>query len=424
MFVDEVKLKIKAGSGGNGCSAFRREKGVPLGGPAGGNGGKGGNVVFEVDEGLRTLLDLKYNKNVKGDNGGQGLGKSQHGANAEDTIIRVPVGTTITDMDTDLILADLVKNKQRVVISSGGRGGRGNKAFSTNNNPAPSLSENGEPGEERYVKVELKLLADVGLVGMPSVGKSTIISMVSAVKPKIAAYHFTTLSPNLGVVRTKDGRSFVMADLPGLIKGASLGEGLGDQFLKHVERTKVICHVVDMSGFEGRKPYDDYLNINKELDDFNNKLLLKPQIIIANKMDLDTSKENLKDFKKVIKDIPIYEVSAINKQGFDEVLIKLCDMVEEVEEVKIYDEVDFEEHILYKFKSEKPFYVIKEDDVFVVKGKDVEKLVKMTKFANLDASLRFAKKLQKMGIEEELLKMGAVDGDMVRILDYEFEFRI
>ena len=263
MFVDEVTVKIKAGDGGNGCIAFRREKYVEFGGPYGGNGGKGSDIIFKVDEGLSTLIDLRYQKEVKGKKGANGLGKGKHGKKAEDVIIKVPLGTVITDLDTDLIIADLTQNNDSVVIAEGGRGGRGNIAFATGNNPAPSLAENGEPGEERNIKVEIKLLADVGLVGMPSVGKSTIISKISAAKPKIASYHFTTLKPNLGVVETKSKNAFVVADLPGLIKGASLGEGLGDRFLRHIERTRIIGHVIDMSGLEGRDPYQDYLTINQ-----------------------------------------------------------------------------------------------------------------------------------------------------------------
>lgn len=298
MFTDEVIVELYAGDGGNGCMAFRREKFVPMGGPFGGNGGRGSNIIFKVDEGLNTLVDLRYNRIIRGKKGTNGEGKAKNGKNAEDLIIKVPIGTVITDVETNLIIADLTKKDDEAIIAYGGRGGRGNIAFATRTNPAPSFAENGEPGEYKKVKVELKLLADVGLVGLPSVGKSTIISKISASKPKIAAYHFTTLTPNLGVVRVSDSKSFVVADLPGLIKGASLGEGLGDKFLKHIERTRIIAHVIDMSGFEGRNPYEDYLLINKELEDFNKSLLLKPQIIIANKMDIPTSTENLKEFRK------------------------------------------------------------------------------------------------------------------------------
>ena len=292
MFIDEALIKVEAGNGGDGCLAFRREKYISMGGPYGGNGGRGANIIFKVDEGLHTLIDLRYMKKIKGKKGENGKGKNQHGANALDVVVKVPQGTIVTDTDTGLILADLKGKNDEVIVAYGGRGGRGNTAFKTQSNPAPNYAENGEPGEEKTLKVELKLLADVGLVGLPSVGKSTFISKVSKAKPKIAAYHFTTLSPNLGVTKTIDGRSFVIADLPGLIEGASNGEGLGDKFLRHIERTKVIAHIIDMSGFEGRDPYNDYLVINKELENFNKKLLDKPQIIIANKMDMDSSKNN------------------------------------------------------------------------------------------------------------------------------------
>ena len=422
MFTDEVIVELYAGDGGNGCMAFRREKFVPMGGPFGGNGGRGSNIIFKVDEGLNTLVDLRYNRIIRGKKGTNGEGKAKNGKNAEDLIIKVPIGTVITDVETNLIIADLTKKDDEAIIAYGGRGGRGNIAFATRTNPAPSFAENGEPGEYKKVKVELKLLADVGLVGLPSVGKSTIISKISASKPKIAAYHFTTLTPNLGVVRVSDSKSFVVADLPGLIKGASLGEGLGDKFLKHIERTRIIAHVIDMSGFEGRNPYEDYLLINKELEDFNKSLLLKPQIIIANKMDIPTSTENLKEFRKKVKDVEIFEVSAMNNQGMKEVLIKLSKMLDTIEKKPLYEEEKFESHILYKFKKEQPFSITKDGNVWVVSGKEVEKLLRMTRFTTDEAAKRFANKLRRMGIDEKLKEMGAVDGDYVRILVLEFEF--
>ena len=422
MFTDEVIVELYAGDGGNGCMAFRREKFVPMGGPFGGNGGRGSNIIFKVDEGLNTLVDLRYNRIIRGKKGTNGEGKAKNGKNAEDLIIKVPIGTVITDVETNLIIADLTKKDDEAIIAYGGRGGRGNIAFATRTNPAPSFAENGEPGEYKKVKVELKLLADVGLVGLPSVGKSTILSKISASKPKIAAYHFTTLTPNLGVVRVSDSKSFVVADLPGLIKGASLGEGLGDKFLKHIERTRIIAHVIDMSGFEGRNPYEDYLLINKELEDFNKSLLLKPQIIIANKMDIPTSTENLKEFRKKVKNVEIFEVSAMNNQGMKEVLIKLSKMLDTIEKKPLYEEEKFESHILYKFKKEQPFSITKDGNVWVVSGKEVEKLLRMTRFTTDEAAKRFANKLRRMGIDEKLKEMGAVDGDYVRILDLEFEF--
>lgn len=422
MFIDEVVIDVIAGRGGNGCMAFRREKYVEMGGPYGGNGGHGGDIVFEVDEGLNTLIDLRYKKQYKADSGEHGSGKGCNGKNAEDLIIKVPPGTIIMDADSNFIIGDLVKKGDRVIAAEGGRGGRGNMAFATQSNPAPAFCENGEPGEERRVKVELKLLADVGLVGMPSVGKSTFISKISAAKPKIAAYHFTTLSPNLGVVKTKDNRSFVVADLPGLIEGASLGEGLGDKFLKHIERTRVIAHIIDMSAFEGRNPIDDYEVINKELKNFNKSLLDKPQIVIANKMDMSNAEDNLKLFKGKIK-VPVYPISAINGEGIDEVLIKLADMLDSIEKKPLYEEDKFESHVLYKFKKEQPFKIFKDRDTFIVTGEEIEKILKMTWFSSDEAFSRFSKKLRKLGIDDKLKEMGIKEGDTIRILDYEFEYK-
>ncbi len=424
MFIDEVKIEVVAGNGGNGCLAFRREKYVEMGGPFGGNGGRGGNVIFEVAEGLNTLIDLRYSKRYKAKNGEHGQGKGMNGKNAQDLIVKVPLGTVITDLETNFILGDLTKKGDRVVVAEGGRGGRGNMAFVTRTNPAPDFAENGEPGEEKKLKVELKLLADVGLVGMPSVGKSTIISTISAAKPKIAAYHFTTLHPNLGVTKTRDGRSFVVADLPGLIEGASLGEGLGDKFLKHIERTRVIAHVIDMSGFEGRNPYDDYVIINKELENFNTKIMDKPQIVLANKMDIEGAQENLKEFKKMVPNVPIYEISAFENKGLEDVLVALADQLDKIEKVPLYEEEKFESHVLYKFKEEQPFKVYKESDgVYVIKGDEIEKIYQMTWFVTDEAFLRFSNKLRKLGIDDKLKEMGIQNGDTVKILDYEFEYR-
>lgn len=421
MFVDEVIIKVKAGNGGDGCTAFRREKYIPDGGPFGGNGGRGANIIFETDLGLRTLLDLRYQKLIKAPKGANGEGKNKNGKGASDVIIKVPLGTTVKDMDTGLIIADLTKKGDSVIVAKGGRGGRGNTAFATATNPAPNFSEHGEPGEEKNLKVELRLLADVGFVGMPSVGKSTILSKISASKPKIAAYHFTTLNPNLGVVKTIDGRTFVAADLPGLIKGASLGEGLGDKFLKHIQRTRVIAHIIDMSGLEGRDPLEDYETINKELKDFDEKLILKPQVVIANKMDLEGAKENLERFKEKYN-VPVYEVSAITNKGLDKVLVKIADELDNIKEEPLFSDEAFESHVLYKFKKEQPFTITRDNDIYVVKGKEIEKLFHMTKFTD-EGTIRFARKLRKMGIDDKLLEMGAKYGDKVQIEDLIFEFK-
>ena len=426
MFVDEVIIKVTAGRGGDGCTAFRREKYIAMGGPYGGNGGNGGDIIFEVDTGLHTLLDLRYQKTLKAKKGENGKGKNQHGKGAEPLIVKVPQGTVITDVDTGFILGDLKEVNQSVVVAKGGRGGRGNTAFKTQTNTAPDYSENGEEGEEKTLKVEVKMLADVGLVGLPSVGKSTIISCISRSKPKIAAYHFTTLTPNLGVTKSSNGKSFVVADLPGLIEGASKGDGLGDKFLKHIERTKVIAHVIDMASTEGRDPYNDYLLINKELENFNKKLLKKPQIIIANKSDIDTFEKNLAEFKEKLNnpDIKIFSVSAAINKGLSEVVDYLADILDNIPDTPLFDEEDFESHILYKFKKEEPYTIEKEeDDLWVIKGEKIEKLFKMTKFSSEEAMLRFSKKLRKLGIDEKLEEMGAKEGDQVRILDFYFDFK-
>ncbi len=424
MFVDEVIIKVIAGNGGDGCTSFRREKYIPLGGPNGGNGGKGADIIFEVEKGLKTLIDLKYRKQIKGDKGVNGKGSNMHGAKADDVIVKVPEGTTLIDEETGLVICDLVKEGDSFVVCHGGRGGRGNKAFATLEEPAPKMSEFGEPGEERIVRCELKMLADVGLVGMPSVGKSTILSLISGANPKIAAYHFTTLSPNLGVVKLKDNRVFVMADLPGLIEGASTGAGLGEKFLKHAMRTKVIGHVLDMGSFEGRDPIEDYKVIRKEIEAYDDKLARKPEVIIANKMDLEGAKDNLARFKKEFPKLEVVEVSAMNLTGIDEMIVKLADTLDKVEAEPIYEENKFESHIIYKFKNEKPYTIEKNDKgVWVVKGAEIEKLLLMTKFYEDEGAQRFARKLRGMGVEDELERLGAQRGDDVEILDFTFTFK-
>ena len=423
MFVDEVVIDVVAGSGGDGCTAFRREKYIEMGGPFGGNGGHGSNIIFQVDEGLHTLLDLRYQKLIKGKKGENGKGKNQHGKNATDVIVRVPQGTVVTDLDTGFVICDLKNKNDSFIVCKGGRGGRGNTAFKTQTNTAPDFSENGEPGEEKKLKVEVKMLADVGLVGLPSVGKSTFISAVSRAKPKIAAYHFTTLVPNLGVTKSRDGYSFVLADLPGLIENASLGEGLGDKFLRHIERTKVIAHVIDMAGVEGRDPYNDYLLINKELENFNTKLLKKPMIVIANKMDVDGASENLEKFKKQLPDVKVFSISAVTNDGLQDVIDYLANILKQLPEEELYNDEEIESHVLYKFKKEEPYTISFEDGVYVIKGAEIEKLFKMTKFSSEEGARRFARKLTKMGIDEKLESMGAQEGDQVRILDFYFDYR-
>ncbi|WP_203246801.1 GTPase ObgE [Sporosarcina beigongshangi] len=426
MFVDHVKIYVKGGDGGDGMVAFRREKYIAYGGPAGGDGGKGADVVFVVDEGLRTLMDFRYQRHFKAPRGEHGGSKSMHGKSATDMVVKVPPGTVVTDVETGTIIADLVEHGQTAVIAKGGRGGRGNCRFATPQNPAPELSEKGEPGVDREISLELKVLADAGLVGFPSVGKSTLLSVVSSAKPKIADYHFTTLVPNLGMVETEDHRGFALADLPGLIEGAHEGIGLGHQFLRHIERTRVIIHVVDMSGLEGRDPYEDFVTINEELAQYNLRLTERPQIIVANKMDMPDAEDNLKAFKEKLAnpDALIFPISAITRKGLDELLFAVADLLEVTPEFPMHEIKDEEEHsVLYKHESEVDFEVTRDDDgAFVLSGYTIERLFRMTDF-NFDQSVRkFARQMRGMGVDDALRERGAKDGDTVRILEFEFEF--
>ena len=421
MFIDEVNIKLVAGKGGDGCTSFLREKFMPLGGPDGGNGGKGGSIIFKADKGLRTLIDLRYNKLLKGGHGEMGRGRNQTGASAEDRIVIVPVGTTIKDTDTNLIICDLVEDGQECVVAKGGRGGKGNAAFMSNKNKAPLTSELGEPGEERNILCELKLLADVGLVGFPSVGKSSLISVISAAKPKIADYHFTTLTPNLGVVKAED-YSYVVADLPGMIEGASEGIGLGDKFLKHASRCRVVCHVLDMAEVDGRDVVEDYKIIRNELKNYDEHLYDKYELIVANKMDLPGAKENLEKFKETYPDKEIIEVSAATKEGTRNLIFKLKEILVDLPEEDIYSKEEMEDFVLYEFKKEKPYKIIRDNDTWVVTGDNLEKLLRMTRFNSDESALRFAKKLKNLGVDDELKALGAKEGDTVRILDQEFEY--
>ncbi|HGC8358751.1 TPA: GTPase ObgE [Streptococcus agalactiae] len=433
MFLDTAKISVKAGRGGDGMVAFRREKYVPNGGPWGGDGGKGGSVIFKVNEGLRTLMDFRYNRNFKAKAGEKGMTKGMHGRGAEDLIVSLPPGTTVRDATTGKVITDLVEHDQEFVVARGGRGGRGNIRFATPRNPAPEIAENGEPGEERELQLELKILADVGLVGFPSVGKSTLLSVVSAAKPKIGAYHFTTIVPNLGMVRTKSGDSFAMADLPGLIEGASQGVGLGTQFLRHIERTRVILHVIDMSASEGRDPYDDYVSINNELETYNLRLMERPQIIVANKMDMPDSEENLAAFKEKLAanydefdDMPmIFPISSLAHQGLENLMDATAELLANTEEFLLYDETDMQEdEAYYEFnEDERPFEITRDDDAtWVLYGDKLEKLFVMTNMERDESIMKFARQLRGMGVDEALRERGAKDGDIVRIGNFEFEF--
>ena len=421
MFIDEVKLKLIAGKGGDGCTSFLREKYVPLGGPDGGNGGRGGSIIFKADKGLRTLIDLRYNKILKADSGQMGRGRNQTGESASDKIVMVPIGTTVKDTDTNLIICDLTKDGQECIVAKGGRGGKGNAAFMTNKNKAPYTSELGEPGEERNILVELHLLADVGLVGFPSVGKSSLISVISAAKPKIADYHFTTLTPNLGVVKADD-YSYVVADLPGLIEGASEGVGLGDKFLKHVSRCKVICHVLDMAQVDGRDVIEDYKIIRNELKKYDEHLYNKKELIVANKMDLDGSKDNLERFKKEYPSLEVVEISAATKLGIHELIYKLKELLLSIPDEDPFEQSEFEDYVLYEFKHEKPYQIKRNGNKWIVTGEKLEKLLKMNRFNSDESALRFASKLKNLGVDDELKSLGAKTGDIVVILDKEFEY--
>lgn len=424
-FVDRTRIQVKAGNGGNGKSAFRREKFIPKGGPSGGDGGRGADVIFIVDSNLNTLLDFRYHRKFQAENGGHGDIKNQYGANGKPCYIKVPPGTIIKDEETGEVLADLTEEGQTAVIAKGGRGGRGNAKFSTSANRAPTFAELGEPGEEKKLVLELKVLADVGLVGYPSVGKSSLIASVSAARPEIAEYHFTTLTPVLGVVSLGEEHSFVMADIPGLIDGAAEGVGLGHDFLRHVERTKIIVHVVDASGIEGRDPVEDYYKINNELKLYSDKLAKRKQILAANKMDLPGAEENFKRLQELAakEGIDIFPISAATKQGLKPLLHcvakALADYVEEPEHedtVKVYDA---------KEDMQEDEITITRNDAaeFIVAGKALEKLVAMTNFANDEAVRRFQYIWRLKGIDAKLKEKGIQEGDTVHIGAMEFEYR-
>ncbi|GBU11320.1 GTPase Obg [Erysipelotrichaceae bacterium] len=437
MFVDQTLIHLKGGNGGNGVVAFRREKYVPEGGPAGGNGGNGGNIILEVENGLRTLIDFRFKKNFFGKNGESGANKSMHGKNADDVILKVPPGTIVLNSVTKERICDLTDHKQQFVVAKGGRGGRGNTAFASSRNPAPHISENGEPGEEKSIMLELKLLADIGFVGFPSVGKSTLLSVMTAAKPKIAAYHFTTLSPQLGVASTSDDRSFVVADLPGLIEGAHLGHGLGLQFLKHIERTKVILHVLDMSASEGRDPYDDYTKICEELRSYDTTLLDRRQIIVANKMDVENSFENLEKFKKDLNnpDIDVVEVSGITQYGVNVLKLKLANILDALhEEEQLRNAADnATETITYTLKNppknrrnsqdEIQITIEKQDNgSFIIVSEKLERMYQMTNMNYDESVMRFVSVMRAAGVDEKLRESGAREGDTVWISDFAFDF--
>lgn len=426
MFVDRVKLRIKAGNGGNGMIAFRREKYVDKGGPSGGDGGRGASIYFVADSGLNTLLDFKFVKKITGGNGENGGGKNAYGRGAPDVEYKVPVGTVVFNEDTGLIIANFKKHGQRELIAKGGRGGRGNSKFATSVNQVPRVAENGAPGEEFNARIELRVLADVGLVGFPSVGKSTLLSSVSAARPEIASYHFTTLNPHLGMVQVEEGNSFVMADLPGLIEGAHEGKGLGLNFLRHIERCRVLVHVIDMASTEGRDPVEDFHIINKELESYNLKLLERPMVIVANKMDDEGAILLLEDFKERIGDkYKIFPISALTREGLQPLLYHLAELLKVTPEFPLFG--DDEKVKVYKYISsaddEKGYKITRpSEDVFVISGARIEKIYHMTNISTDEGLMYLTSIIRKMGIEDELRQMGIEEGDTVRLCDFEFTY--
>lgn len=425
MFVDYVKIHLKAGNGGNGLVAYRREKYVPMGGPAGGDGGNGADIVMQVDEGLRTLMDFRFQSHFKAEHGENGMNANKHGKSRDALILKVPPGTIVKDAESGAPIADLTTDGQTAVIAKGGRGGRGNSRFVSSRNTAPDFAEGGEPGQEVEVILELKLMADVGLVGFPSVGKSTLLSRVSRAEPKIAAYPFTTIKPNLGVVNTKDGRSFVMADLPGLIEGASEGTGLGHQFLRHVERTKVLVHVIDIAETEFRDAVEDYNTIRNEMKLYNESLLSRPEIIALNKIEILSDDETLEKFKREVDtDSKIMQISAVTGQGIDELLYEIADTLDNYEEQEEVEIDDSDIRVVYKHEKDRDQFEISRDidGTFVVSGEGIERLFMMTDFSRDSAVRRFARQMRSMGIDDALRKRGIKTGEIVRIMDFEFEF--
>jgi GTP-binding protein len=422
MFIDIAKIHVKSGKGGNGSFAFRREKYEPMGGPAGGDGGKGGDLVIVADASLRTLMDYRYKRFYKAPDGEDGRNKQQYGAKGEDLILKVPVGTLIKDEQTGIVLADLSQNEQYYIVAKGGKGGRGNVKFKSSIRRAPRFAEPGGKAEERWIILELKLIADVGLIGFPNVGKSTFLSKTTSAQPKIANYHFTTLKPNLGVVKMSSGESFVIADIPGLIEGASQGIGLGHEFLRHVERTKVLLHIIDISGQEGRDPVEDFYKINEELKTYSEKLPLKKQIIVLNKTDLPNVEENVNRIKEALGDkYVIYEISAITGKGLEKVLYSALEIVKSTAEEEVfYDE--FEAAKLYENVKKDTINVYKKDDIYFADGYFLEVLVDSTNFEDYESIKNFQKVLNDKGVVDKLRELGAEEGDTVEICGIEFDF--
>lgn len=423
MFIDKARIFVKAGNGGNGAVAFRKEKYVPAGGPDGGDGGHGASVIFEVDLGLRTLMDFKYQRKYLAEAGGDGTKGKRAGKNGEDLVLKVPAGTIIRDEATGLILADLKEENDRAVVARGGRGGKGNQHFANAVRQAPAFAKSGTDGQERWVTLELKMIADVGLLGFPNVGKSTFLSVVTKAKPKIANYHFTTLTPNLGVVQTKFGDSFVLADIPGLIEGAAEGIGLGHDFLRHVERTKVLIHVVDISGIEGRDALEDFDKINGELSLYNEKLASRPQVVVANKIDILEDESVFEEFKAELegRGYKVFKMSAATRQGIDDVIAYVSQLLKETEDIELITEEE-----MYKpeldVQEDEGLNIEIEDGVYVVTGKALRRIMYSVNFDDMESLQYFQKSMESQGVFDRLREMGIEDGDTVRIYEIEFEF--
>ena len=423
MFIDKARIFVKSGNGGNGAVSFRREKYVPAGGPDGGDGGNGASVIFEVDLGLRTLMDFKYQRKYVAEHGEDGSKKRKAGRNGEDLILKVPPGTIIRDEATGLVIADLKEEGDRAVVAKGGRGGKGNQHFANAVRQAPAFARSGSDGVEKWVVLELKMIADVGLLGFPNVGKSTFLSVVTKAKPKIANYHFTTLTPNLGVVQTKFGESFVLADIPGLIEGAAEGVGLGHDFLRHVERTKVLIHIVDISGLEGRDALDDFDKINGELKLYNEKLATRPQVVVANKMDILEDESIFDEFKNELegRGYKVFKMSAATRQGVDDVIAYVSELLREAEEIELVSEEEMFRPELDEVQDE-GLQIDIEDGVYVVTGKSLRRIMYSVNFDDMESLQYFQKAMESQGVFDRLREMGIEDGDMVRLNDFEFEY--
>lgn len=422
MFADYVKIYASAGKGGDGAVSFRREKYIAAGGPNGGDGGDGGNVYFEVDSDLNTLIEFRYKKKFKAENGNNGEGSNKYGKSGEDLYIGVPIGTVIKDATTGEVLADLSEKEEKVLVLHGGRGGKGNSHFATSTRQAPRFAQGGEPGEEKELILELKLLADVGLIGFPSVGKSTILSRVTSARPKIADYHFTTLEPNLGVVKPEYGESFVIADIPGLIEGASQGAGLGIQFLRHIERTRLLLHVIDVAGTEGRNPVDDFYTINKELEKYSKKLMERKQIIVANKVDSMQDENMYKELENLAKEkkLEIFKISAVTGEGLKELMVHVSEVLKTIPKENLIEEKS--PRRVYKLEEKEPYTVTKNEDMYVVDGPAIRELMRKVNMEDNESLYYFQKKLDELGVNQKLKEAGVQEGDTVKVFDYELEW--